>query len=302
MIESEFNVGDIVSVDFGVRLRSTGQIHAVPVNHAVQSAMKAIIGATVDAFSAIEGEWQRHDISEDYGTARKVYAARQHELMLIISELYDAATPPDLANLDEQLTDLDYYFSTFRDRDGRKAVGIKKATQFKATLGAQNRLVRLLDGTFVLIEERVLKLDQEFDAIVTDQHVFMLKVRSIEQVAEMKEAVARAAQAKIQQIHDAVPFLDLSRIKEKIERHPKLARMAHAIAERADLALLDRHKVESQAIAHGVHFRNVGGRLLCNAADEAKLMEVLDYRRYHSDLTEDDPIPFRASARQQVQI
>jgi len=300
MIADEFDIAHIASVNFGVRLRTDGNSYFVPTDVAVREALGTMVVATFQSFEAIEGEWEPHDVSEDYGERRRVFAPRGGELMADLAAIFDADDLPDLANLDERVRDLDYYFAVCRDDEGRKLVAVRKATQFKGTLAAQNRFIRLVDDSFVLIEDKVLKLDTEFDVLISDQHIFMLRMRAVEQIGQFVENVASAARAKLQVIHDTVPFLDMSRIQEKIDRHPKLARLACSIAGRADLAVLDRTKVERDARDHGVRFKEVDGRLLCNVTDEAKLLEVLDARRYHSDLTINPAVPYRATGRQRV--
>lgn len=299
MINNEFNTGDIASVDFCAALK-TGDRFFIPTNGGVQEALKTILHDTVAGFDVIEGDWELHDISEDYGERRRVYAPQNLPLFETISEIFNSGALPELPDLQNRLAELDYYFAKFTDSDGRAMVGVKKARTAKATLGAQNKLVRLIDNTLVLIEERVLRLDRQFDALISANNVFILEPRATEQVAGIVERVAASAGARVQEIHDAILFLDLSRIKSKIARHPKLARIAHSIANRPDLQDIQRAAIEELAAAQGIRFREVGGRLLCNVTDEAKLMEVLDARRYHLDLTATGAVPYRATARQVV--
>jgi len=300
MINDKFNDGDIQSVDFCASLKR-GNRFFIPTDGGVQNALKSILRDTLNAFEAIEGEWQLHDISEDYGERRRVYAPRNLPLFEAMSQIFDSGALPELADLQNHLAELDYYFAKFVDNNGNVLVGVKKARTAKAILGAQHKLVRLIDNTLVLIEERVLRLDRQFDVLISDDHVFVLEPRSMEQVAGIVERVAASAAAKVQEIHDAVPFLDLSRIKDKIAGHPKLARIAHSVASRPDLKLMQRGVIEELALAQGIRFKEVDGRLLCNVSDEAKLMEVLDARRYHLDLTATGAVPYRATARQAVQ-
>ncbi|WP_294308209.1 Kiwa anti-phage protein KwaB-like domain-containing protein [uncultured Sphingomonas sp.] len=299
MINDEFNTGDIASVDFCATLKH-GERFFIPTDGGVQDALKTILGDTVSGFDAIEGDWELHDISEDYGERRRVYAPRNLPLFETMSEIYDSGALPELPDLQNHLAELDYYFAKFVDSEGRTMVGVKKARTAKATLGAQNKLVRLIDNTLVLIEERVLRLDRQFDVLISADNVFILEPRATEQVAKIVERVASSAAAKVQEIHDAVPFLDLSRIKVKIARHPKLARIAHSIASNPNLHDIQRAVIEDLAAAQSIRFKELNGRLLCNVADEAKLMEVLDARRYHLDLTATGAIPYRATARQVV--
>lgn len=53
----------------------------------------------------------------------------------------------------------------------------------------------------------------------------------MQQLANFTSRVAATAKDKIQAIEDTITFLDLSRIKEKIEEHPKVARYAASIAQ-----------------------------------------------------------------------
>lgn len=299
MINDNFNTGDIAAVDFCATLKHGGRFF-IPTDGGVQNALKAILRDTVAGFDAIEGDWELHDISEDYGERRRVYAPRNLPLFETMAEIFDSGALPELPDLQNHLAELDYYFAKFVDSEGRTMVGVKKARTAKATLGAQNKLVRLIDNTLVLIEERVLRLDRQFDVLISTDNVFIFEPRATEQVAEIVERVAASASARIQEIHDAVTFLDLSRIKTKIARHPKLARIAHSIANNPNLHGIQRAAIESLAAAQGIRFKEVDGRLLCNVTDEAKLMEVLDARRYHLDLTAAGPVPYRATARQVV--
>jgi hypothetical protein len=160
--------------------------------------------------------------------------------------------------------------------------------------------MRLADDSLKMIGDDVLKLDHEFDAIITNGYVFMLKVRSVEYLANIVEYVAGAAAQKVQQIQDTVTFLDFSRIRAGIAKHPRMARMAASIAARNDLAQIRRDRVEELAVHHGIVFNDVNGRLQCRRQDEAKLLEILDARRYQLDLTAIGPVPYRATGRQKV--
>lgn len=300
MIEDDFDTDNIQTVNFGVALRSNGNRYFVPTDAPIKRALQGVLGATADWFGQIETGWQLHDISEDYGEPRAVYAPRGTDYLVDLSDLFNAGDLDDLANAYDHVPNIDHYFGIFHDNQGRKAVGIKKATQLKGTLGARNRLMRIADDSLQMIEDDVLKLDREFDAIVTDRNVFMLKVRSVEYLANIVDHVAGAAAGKVEYIHATVPFLDLTRIRADIAKHPKMARMAASIAARPDLAQIQQGRVEELAAHHGLAFKNVDGRLQCRRQDEAKLLEILDARRYQLDLTAAGPVPYRATGRQEV--
>jgi len=300
MIKDDFDIENIAAVNFAVALRSDGRRYFLPTDAATKNTIKTILQSTAEAFEQLDGDWRAHDISEDYGKRRRVFAARNTDYLSDLSAIFDEGDLDDLSNAHEHIRDIDYYFSIFFDSQGRKAIGMKKGMQLKGVLGARNRLVRLADDTLQLIKDDVLKLDPEFDAIITSSHILMLKVRAVEYMANIVEHVAGAAAHKVQQIHDTIGFLDLSRIRENISKHPQMDRMAASILDRDDLSDIKRDRIEDIAVHQGLVFKEVGGRLQCRREDEAKLLEILDSRRYHLDLTATGPVPYRATGRQKV--
>ena len=300
MIKDQFSSQSISSADFGAKLKEDAQLYFVPSNDRARGALKQMMRDTVAAFDRLETDWEALDISEDYGEKRRLFADRASEYMGDIGSFYDVGALPEINNLPERLPRLEAYFAVFSDDQGRKAVGVKKSAQFKATLGAEGKLLRLTGDTLTLIDEKVVRLDQTFDVIVTEKHVFILAPRRVELLGNYAAKVAATAADKIQLIQDTVPFLDLSRIKAKIGGHPRIARLAASVAQRPDLAETDKSFVIEHARLQGVTLKEVDGRLLCNVAHEMKLLEILDRRRYQVKLTPADPEPFRASGRQRV--
>jgi hypothetical protein len=301
MIDQEFDAANITAVNLGVSLRSNGNRYFIPSDVGTKTALKSIYSDTVTAFEGVATAWEVYDISEDYGDKRRIFCPRASEYMAELSAIFQTGGLTDLTNLDDHVNEIEYYFGEFTDAQGRKAVGIRKAAQLKATLSARNRLVRLVNDTVVIVEENVLRLDPFFDVIVTDVNVFILNPRSVEVVAKITEHVAATATAKVQVIQNSVTFLDLSRIQATIGRHPQMARQAASIASNPNLANFQRAKVEESAAQHGVVFKILAdGRLQCRVQDHAKLLEILDARRYHLDLAGDGGDPYRATGRQKV--
>lgn len=301
MIGEEFSAEKIKAVNFGVALRPHGELFFVPTDKDVQNTLSDMIEATVDRFERLEGDWEEFDISEDYGEDRRVYAKRDHELMTSLAALFESDGSADLSNVQEHVSNIDYYFAAAWDSKNRKAVGVKKATQFKTTLGARNRLVRLADDTLQMIPDNVLKLDHDFDAIITSEHVFILHPKPVEYVANLVSHIAAACVEKVQTIHDTISFLDLSNVKQRVAKSPRMARLAASISTRDDLAEIDQTKFLRFAREHGVSFTRIAdGRYQPQPLDEMKLLEILDARRYNHDVTKKGPIAYRATARRKV--
>lgn len=301
MIENDIDIGNITSVNFGIGLRSNGNHYFVPTNAGLKDALKEMTASTVAAFNAAQGDWQPYDISEDYGQRRRVYCNRENEYMAVFSSLFDAGAFDDLTNLPDHVNDIEYYFAEITDNQNRRMFGVRKATQFKGTVKAKNRLVRMANDTLSIIEDTVFKLDNEFDVLITDAHVYILNDAKMQQIADITSRVAATAKDKIQAVEDTITFLDLSRIKKNIEQHPRVARYAASIAQNALIGSFKRARIEQLAQQHGIVFKELDtGKLQCRVQDETKLMELLDARRYHLDLADDGGDPYRATGRQKV--
>jgi hypothetical protein len=301
MMEREFDVDTVSSVNFGVSLRDKRR-YFVPIDAAVQSALGQMLRATAKAFDQIEGDWEGYSPSEDYGEPRRLRASRDDDLMLDIGSLYEMEDLADMANVTRHVREIDFYFAVFRDEEGRKLIAVKKAVQFKGTLSARNRLVRITNNSLKLIEDEVLRLDMTFDALVGSSNVYILSVRPVEYMANLVDKVAGAASAKVHLIQRSINFLDLSGLIASIGRHPKTARLAASIAARDDLGLFDQDGIVALAKAQGIKLTVKNGRLKPRKADEHKLLEILDDRRYMSNLTSAGPQPFRATGRQKVKL
>lgn len=301
MIDNAFDFKSIGAVNFGVSLRSNGNMHFVPTDKPTKEALKETLRTTRNVFDGLPGIWERYDLSEEYGNRRRVYSERADEFMGELSTIFEAGALEDLTNVQDHAHDIDFYFAEFWDQKNRRAVGIRKATKLKGTLSSRNRLVRLVDDTLKMIEDEVLRLDTEFDVVVTQTYVFILNPRQVEQVAKIVEQVASTASAKVHSIQGALPFLDLTRIASKIGKHPRMARHAASVASHPNLANFQRDRIEALAKQHGLKFKELDdGRLQCRVSDEAALLELLDARRYHLDLQGDGGEPYRATGRQRV--
>ena len=66
-----------------------------------------------------------------------------------------------------------YYFGVFRDNRGRKLLGVRQATQFKGAF--KGHFVSVIDDTLRMVPDREFKLDNEFDFLITAQHIYILR-------------------------------------------------------------------------------------------------------------------------------
>ncbi|RYG85176.1 MAG: DUF4868 domain-containing protein, partial [Alphaproteobacteria bacterium] len=295
------NPNTIAKINFGVCLKPASDYRFVPTAVGVQMSLVNVLQDTIEKYEAIDGNWQNYDVSEDYGEARKVRLARAEPLAVRLSNLFDMDAMADVGNIIQLVPNVEFYFAQFWDDQGRKAIGVAKSPQFKAHLGAQGRIWKWQDDVLSIVEGNVFRIERFFDAVITSEAVYMSKPRAVEAIADIVSEVANTAAAKIDIIEAGVTFLDLSRIKADIGSHPRMARLAAAIAKRDDLADISQDRLGALCLQQGIGLKEIGGKLQPVRRSEYALLEALDHRRYTTQLTVADPLAFRASGRQRVE-
>lgn len=304
MIEEEFGLTEITSIDFGIALRSSGERYFVPADNEVQETLIEVLGNTIQCFQDADSEWQTFDLTEDYGIPRKVYLARETEGLGILSSLFDADALDDMADVMSHGHDIGYYFAVFRDTQGRKIIGVRKAVQLKASLNARGRMIRWFDNTLQVVEDDVLKLDNDFDFIIADQNIYILRPTAFEHVAKTTQRISTIAGSRLEHLQQTLQFLDLSELGSMISKRTRCARAVCAVSERNDLNQVKQQLLINIASQHGVNLATLPDGRLKPATDRDViiLLEILDARRYEFDLTGGGPIPFRATGRQRVSL
>jgi len=301
MIEKEFSSNQVQSVNLNVCIKPDKSLHFIGTDASVQEALKRQLEETVLALNSADDDWQTFDITEDYGTDRKVFALRSDDMWKDLSNLYDVSSLAPLEKPLQKVPAFIWYFVEFFDEKKRKLVGIKRATHFKMDVGAQSRLVRWADDSLTTVPGAVFRLDKTFDALISSKHIFILNPRQTEYIAGLENYIASAATDKLGSLEATVAFLDLSRLKTDIDEHPRKARLAIAIAGRTDLDSIVRSNLVQAATEQGIKFKTLpDDRLQVRRQDEFKLLELLDNRRYATKITTGDPLLFRATARQRV--
>jgi Domain of unknown function (DUF4868) len=207
MIEAEFDLGAIQSVDFGISVGAKCRV--VPVDGEVQNALKEMLRATVSNLLAKDDPWEEYSVSEEYSSDRKLYSPREGEYMEEMAKIYEQDSFPDMAQMPDLVHDVRFYFAIFRDAKNRKLISVRRATQFKGFVKSRNRLIRVIDNTLTIIHQDVFKLDLTFDVLISDRNIYIEDVKGLEYLAFLTEAIAHSAEGKLKKIQAAIPFLDL---------------------------------------------------------------------------------------------
>lgn len=298
-----FDADSIIDVDFCLSLdQDSGENRVrIPIDLTVKNILISMLNATIAELTPHDGETiARFELSEKYGSKESLIAPLNGEGFEKLRSLYSEENWLNDNDAVNRSKDLAYYFAVFRDDVGRKLIGVRRASQFKAILSAQNRLIRWADDSMRVLAENIFRLDMDFDFLISHDSIFILRPSGFEFISDVSSLAAEKAKAKALSLASILPFIDFIAIAEHASTHRRAARLVSAIAIRGDLGRIKKDKLADAARDNKVELEEVDGKLVPKSGSELGLLELLDHRRYTTSLTDDDPSAFVASSRQKI--
>lgn len=300
-MQKEFSFNRIQSVEFCVNIRTNNDArtnYLVPSDQSVQDALKSVLVATVAAIEPEDDGWAPYELSEKYGSKESLQANLASKEMTAVRALHEEEGWAINANALADPSRLDYYFGVFRDNQGRRLTGVRQATQFKGAV--KGRFLSIIDDTLRMVADRVFKLDNQFDFLITSQHVYILHPAGFERVAEIETFASAKAREMTLALGTTVKFIDFSELADYVAAHKRGARLVAALSARGDLATVRRSLFSKAAEATGITLGKAGRKLVPTKGSEIGCLELLDNRRYTTALKPGVRPAFIASSRRPV--
>jgi hypothetical protein len=298
----DFDLDDVTVTEFGVgRDDGNGQTFvAVPADAAVQAALREIAQATWDGMQRDEDGPARYEPSDRHGGTEYLYLPVADDLAASVRQLHQAANLPVDASALTNPADVFCYFARFTDNNQRRLTAMRRATQFKGVLKSRNRLIRMLDDTLQIIEDRVFKLDSDFDLLVDSANVHIWRPSGFEFVGALGQEILEAVPKNIATLETDLPFVDFDEIAKYAAKHPRAARYLASIRGQGGTKNIDRALLKRLCKQTGVEVRTAHGKVTVAAGHEMAFLEVLDRRRYEVALVRDKPERYRAGSRRKI--
>lgn len=292
-----FDFDAIRTVQFGVG-RDDGGAHAfhrIVVDESVQSALGEMANTTWTAMQGLTDDPVRYEPSEKHAGLEHVFLPLDNDLAVRMRLLHQAV------NIDidqDALGDTDSifcYFAKFTDEDGNELTALRRASQFKGML--KSRLIQWVTDAMKLVEDNVFKLDTDFDLLIDNQAVYILRPSGFEFAGKLQEAILGAVAANAATLQDELPFVQFDSVSEYASTHPRAARYLASIRSQQEVARIDRQHLVDACAATGVSINTEGDRIVVGERDIMGFLEVLDRRRYEVKLVPDEPEQYRAPSR-----
>lgn len=298
----EFDLNRVRSVEFLVNVRENGEAenYQIPTQDEVQDNLVQMLHDTAALFKAADGvgELQDFELSEKYGARETLVADLDADAMAMPRLLFDEEGWETRPNALTEPGSIPFYFAVFRDGKKRKLVAVKRATRFKGVL--KSPLIQLFDDSLRMVGDNVFRLDHEFDFLVSSERVYILHPLQFDFVADIEELVAAKAHDKAVALGEQLKFADFRRIAEFVRSKKRAARIVASLSARDDLAKIKKSKFIAAAAENGIKLEQVGQKYGPLEGFEFQFLELLDSRRYTTNIKVGAKEKFLANSRKRV--
>ena len=282
----EFDMSQIRTTEFGVgqKVGEIVQYSLSNVDDTVREALRGEVQAMLNGMAQWALDPPRYDPAEKYGSKEYLVLPLDHELSASLAEFHEADNlslrTPDLQLLRSAFC----YFMRGTDWKGRRLTALNRASQFKATLGRQGRLMMLASDTLQVISNPVMQLNVGFDIVIDSKHIHIFHPASFRTLGNVDEAVSQAVPRNVDAISRAVGFVKWSNIEEYATGQPRAANLLASIRTQGFAKNLDKAALKSLCQNTGVRLDTTQGHITVPDDQILPFLEVLDRRRYEIGL------------------
>ncbi len=295
----DFDIEKIEIVEFGVGIDEVQNqsFNCITVDINVQFALKEMIISTWDTLQSNNDNPGIFEASEKYNTTEYIYLPLCDNLAEKLKQLHESENLEIDNTILDDPSNLYCYFTRMLDTQGRRLTAIRRATQFKGVL--KKRLVRLVTDALKIIDDKVFKLDNDFDLLIDSSNIHILRPSGFEFVCHLQTAILAAVEKNINKIKKDLPYVDFSSIQEFAGKHTRAARYLASIRSQ-DIKNTDASALRKLCKNTNVDVRTVKGKITVEKKDIMGFLEVLDRRRYEVTLVKGSPERFRAPSRKKL--
>jgi len=297
-----FDFDNIQIVEFGVG-RDDGDNHAfhcVIVGNPVQAALGEMACSTWESMQRENADPPRYNPAEKHAAIEHLMLPLDDELAVRMNALHAAQNLDIDQDALQDMDDVFCYFSRFTDNQGRQLTALRRASQFKGILRNQGRLMRIVDDSLQIVEDQIFKLDNDFDLLMDDENIHILRPSGFEFAGRLQDAIMAAVQGNVAMLQVDLPFIAFAPIEEYAMTHTRAARYLASIRSQQEVARIDRGHLIDACRATGVEIDAEDENIIVDERYFMGFLEVLDRRRYEVRLIPDEPEQYRAASRKKV--
>jgi hypothetical protein len=301
---NSFDHENINTVEFGVCIDTDDgeKYFLIPIDESVKAALMEMLASTRVLLEKhrLNGDYETYQPSEKYGSIEGLKYPINSSTNQKLKELYESSninTNPSVLNDPEEII---FYYGIFHDNTRNSLLAIKKANQFRGIVKSGNFVVRLLNETLKLLEDKIFKLDKDFDYFVSDDIIYILRPSAFEYTSDMDTFLLAKAVEHANDLSRTITFLECSNLADYVSGHKRAARLLASIRSRSDLRKTKIEKFKKECKKNKIEFITKSGKISPAPGHEIKFLLLLDRRMYALALTDDGDELYEATSRKQA--
>ena len=295
----EFDIENITTTEFGLGVGKDDdlQLFSVPVNTKVHSVLRKMVEETWQTMKDVSEEPAQYEPSETYGSKEHLCLEVGNPMVMKLLDIHKSENLPINIDSIKDLSMLSFYFARLTDNQDRRLTALRRAAQFKGVL--KNKFMQLGDDSLTLVEDKIFKLDSDFDLLIDPKHLHILRPSGLESIGDLKQAILDAVSGNIEQVQKKIGFVDFEVIEQYASEHPRAARYLASIRKQ-NLTGVDPSALKRLCKQTNVEIHEDGERIAVTEEQVLGFLEVLDRRRYEIGLIPNDSESYKASRRQKI--
>ena len=293
-----FDFNEIETTLFGVCTRQSGnvQFFEVSVTPDVELAIGQMAQSTMNVMQRVSESPTAYEPSERYSGLQHLQIRLDDPIVAFFANLQHVTSFEPGGNiLIREPRTVFCYLGRFIDSSNRRLIGIRRSSTFKGVLNQKSRMMRLVDDELRMMSDDLFRLDNDFDVLVDDEQVYILRVPGFELIGGLQETIKAAAARNVQTLSDRLPFVDIS-IGDPQSVTITMARQLAAVKQQ-QLDDITMESLRDTCDQNGVLYSLVNGRLKFERDDLDDLLDVLDRRLFLDRLVPDNPTRYKAGSR-----
>jgi len=299
----QFDFQNIQHCEFGIGRDLAGgaqEFVLVPADANVQTALREMAERTRAEMFGADANPPRYEPGEKHGSTEHLTLPIADPLAAAMHGLHVAVNLPIDAQALGDLGPMFCYFARFRDNQGRRLTAVRRASQFKGVVSARSLLVRLFQDELVLEEDRIFKLDADFDLLVDNLQVHIWRPSGFEFTGRLQQAILAAVPQNVAVLRQQLAIVHWNNLESYAQAHPRAARYLASIREFGNLGQITEQALSDACSSTNVAVTVQAGVVHVPAGHEMGFLEVLDRRRYEVELVPGQPEKFRAPSRRRL--
>lgn len=294
-----FDLTTIDVIEFGVGRETNNGVEFVliPTDATIKTALRDMASQTWRAIS--EHEEVIFAPAEKYDSEENVVTATNGDYAGTLGDLHRAEMLPIAANALGEPERIFCYFARLTDRAQSRLTCVRRATQFKGIL--KSRLIQIVTDALKIVEERTFKLDNDYDILVDDENIHILRAAGFVVLSGIEEVIMAAVPRNVERLQDSLPFVDFATISTYASSHSRAAKVLASICSEGEANDVSRERLIAACNECGAEVDIDRDRIRPRTGHELNFLYALDRRLFRVQLVEGRIERYQAGSRRPVQ-